>query len=253
VHLPADDPTVVEVTRLVQVGDLEGLRKVLDERPELVTARFGDPDCSRTLLHAATDWPGHFPNGPEVVRLLVDRGAEVDARFVGGPNGHTETPLHWAASSDDVAVLDALLDLGADIEAPGSVLGGGSPLTDAAGFGQWNAARRLVERGAHTRLQDAAALGMLDRMHELLADPPDHSDIAGPPGRPATVVTRALWAACNGVQWSAAQLLVEHGADVNWVGWDDLTPLDVVERHDATDLAAWLRTQGARTAAEQHP
>ena len=50
--------------------------------------------------------------------------------------GSTLTPrLHWAASSDDLAVLDALLDAGADIEAPGAVLGGGSALADACGFG----------------------------------------------------------------------------------------------------------------------
>jgi hypothetical protein len=253
VHVPADDPGVVEVTRAVQEGDLDGLRRVLDGRPELVTARFGVPDRSRTILHVATDWPGHFPDGPAVVRLLVERGADVNARFVGGPNGHTETPLHWAASSDDVAVLDTLLDLGADIEADGSVLGGGPPLSDAVGFGQWAAARRLVERGARTRLPDAAALGMLDRLHELLEDPPVPGDVAGPPGRPATVVTRALWNACNGGQWAAAQLLVEHGADVNWVGWDDLAPLDLAERHEAADLAAWLRHHGARTAADQRP
>ena len=92
--------------------------------PWLATARIGDWDCYRTLLHAATDWPGHFPNGPAVVERLVAAGADVNAqsRF----SSHTETPLHWAASSDDVAVLDALLDAGADIEASGAVLGGGS-------------------------------------------------------------------------------------------------------------------------------
>jgi Ankyrin repeat len=93
----ADDPRVVAATEAVQAGDLEA-------------------------LDAATDWPGHFPNGPAVVKRLVAAGADVNAhsRF----SSHTETPLHWAASSDDVAVLDALLDVGADIEAPGAVLGG---------------------------------------------------------------------------------------------------------------------------------
>jgi ankyrin repeat protein len=41
------------------------------------------------------------------VAALVEAGADVNARFTGP---HTETPLHWAASSGDVAVLDALLD-----------------------------------------------------------------------------------------------------------------------------------------------
>jgi 3-Oxoacyl-[acyl-carrier-protein (ACP)] synthase III C terminal/Ankyrin repeat len=92
-----------------------------------------------------TDWPGHYPNRAATVAALVAAGAEVNARFTGP---HAETPLHWAASSDDVPVLDALLDAGADIDAPGAVIGGGAPLSDATAFGQWNAARRLVERGA---------------------------------------------------------------------------------------------------------
>ena len=69
--------------------------------------------------------------------------------------------MHGPASSDDVDALDALLDAGADIEAPGAVIAGGTPLDDAVGFGQWNAARRLVERGAQTAVWHAAALGLM--------------------------------------------------------------------------------------------
>ncbi|MGI8430236.1 MAG: hypothetical protein ACR2OB_13270 [Solirubrobacteraceae bacterium] len=50
--------------------------------------------------------------------------------------------------SDDVAVLDALLGAGADIEAPGAVLGGGPPMADARGFKQWGVTHRFVARGA---------------------------------------------------------------------------------------------------------
>ena len=117
--------------------------------------------ASRTLLHVATDWPGHFPNGPATVFALIEAGADVNARFSGS---YSETPLHWAASSDDVAVLDVLLDAGAEIEAAGGVIGGGAPLADAVAFGQWQAARRLVERGAKVNLWQAAALGMADRL-----------------------------------------------------------------------------------------
>jgi hypothetical protein len=44
--------------------------------------------------------------------------------------------------------------------------------------------------------------------------------------------------------------LLARGADINWVGWDDLTPLDAAERSEATEVAAWLRGIGAKSAAE---
>ncbi len=131
VVIPADDRLAIEATAAVQSGDLDGLDRLLAAHPELARARIGDLECSRTLLHAVADWHGHFPNGPAVVDRLVRAGAVVDARLVGDPA--PETPLHWAASSNDVAVLDALLDAGADIEAPGAVLGGGAPSPTRAG------------------------------------------------------------------------------------------------------------------------
>jgi ankyrin repeat protein len=140
-----------------------------------------------------------------------------------------------------VAVLDALLDAGADIEANGAVLGGGTPLSDASGFGNWAAARRLVERGALMRLSDAASLGQLDRMEMIFAQAP---------GPDREEITQALWSACNGVQLAAAQSLVQHGADINWIGWDEKTPLDLVDEVAQPELAGWLREQGAKRAAE---
>ena len=131
-----------------------------------------------------TDWPGHVPEAAAKIAALVAAGADVNARFTGP---HTETPLHWAASSDDVDALDALLDAGADIEADGAVIGGGTPIADAVAFGQWKAARRLLERGARTNLWQAAALGLLDRVRDELAGAAAH---AGGP-RQRAVVRRA--------------------------------------------------------------
>ena len=47
---------------------------------------------------------GVFPSGPAVVRLLIEAGVDPDAPVAG--SWHSETPLRWAASSDDVDVAD---------------------------------------------------------------------------------------------------------------------------------------------------
>jgi ankyrin repeat protein len=239
-----DEPLGRATIDAIHRGDLDALKRLLDENPGLAHARVeGDPDTchadkmSRTLLHVATDWPGHFPNAAATVALLIDAGADVNARFVGP---HTETPLHWAASSDDIEVLDVLLDRGADIEAPGAVIGGSTPLADAVAFGQWTAARRLVERGAQTTLWQAAALGLMDRMQPYF----------GGASPAADEITKAFWCACHGGQRASAGYLLDRGADINWVGFDNLTPVDASRRSGAGELANWLRTRGAKSADE---
>lgn len=235
--LDTHDPVAVAAVAAIHAGDVDGLRQQLVEHPGLATDRLGSATgMSRTLLHVVTDWPGRFPRGAETVAALVQAGADVNARFAGP---HVETPLHWAASTDDVAVLDALLDAGADIEAGGSVIGGGTPMSDACAFAQWRAARRLLERGATTLLWESAALGLMDRIEAAFAAAP----------RPdAREVTQGLWAACHGAQQEAAEYFLDHGADLDWIGYDDLTPLDAAARAGASDLATWLRARGAKSA-----
>lgn len=236
-----DEPLAVAAVTAIRTGDVTALRRLLADNPGLATARLGDDEergMSRTLLHVATDWPGHFPNGPAVVAALVAAGTDVNARFRGP---HTETPLHWAASSDDVEVLDALLDAGADIEADGAVIAGGTPLADARAFAQWNTARRLVERGAHTTIVDAATLGLMDRLLDHLATTAPDQD----------TIDHAFWGACHGGQREAAEYLLDRGADPNWIPpWENVTPLDAAGRNEFNELAAWLRGRGAKSAAE---
>lgn len=230
-----DDGLLAEAVAAIHVGHVATLTRLLARSPGLATARAG----TRTLLHVVTDWPGHLPNGAASVTVLVAAGADVDAR-AGGVN--RETPLQWAASSDDVNVLDALLDAGADIEAAGAVIGGGTALNDATAFGQWSAARRLVEKGAVTGLFDEAALGLVDRLVQRLAADATITLVA---------VNDGLWAACHGGQRRCAELLLARGADINSIpGWEPLTPLDAAVREGATDLVEWLREQGACSARE---
>lgn len=219
----------------IHSGDIDALERLLVRNPELANARI---DGQRTVLHVATDWPGHFPNSARAVAVLVAHGADVNAKFIGR---HAETPLHWAASSDDVAALDALLDCGADMEARGSVIGGGTALADAVAFGQWKAARRLIERGAKTTLWQAAALGLMNRVEEFFAGNPQPTD---------DEITNAFWCACHGGQQPAAEYLGARGANLNWIGYDEHTALDAANRSGAQALAEWLRSVGAKSAKE---
>ena len=219
-----------EAADAIHKGNVAALNVFLAQNPAAVRDRI---DGQRTLLHVATDWPGHFPNVRLTISALVERGADLNAPFLGK---HAETPLHWAASSDDLEALDALLDFGADIEAPGSVIGGGAPLSDAVAFACWRAARRLIERGARSTIWQSAALGLMDRLQEHFA-----GDTKPSPRE----VNNAFWNACHGGQLEAARYLLSQGAVVNWIGHDHLTPLAAAVRQGHEEVIAWLRSEGA--------
>lgn len=170
-----------------------------------------------------------------MVRLLVANGADVNARTEGSA---PETPLHWAASSDDLDVAEALLDLGADFDVPGGSIG--TPLDNAIGYGCWLVARLLVQRGAPIdRLWHAAALGTLERLIQLMAhDPPPSPD----------QINHAFYHACSGGQRRTAEYLLARGADINFVPeYASVTPLQAASGPETRrqTLAAWLRERGA--------
>jgi hypothetical protein len=234
--LPPDDDRAAALLPAIRSGDLRRLARLLDEDRGLGRAWIRDrKGLARSTLHVVTDWPGYFPGGPATVRLLVDAGADPNAAI----GGDGETPLHWAASSDDVDVADALIDAGAGLEARGGSIVGGTPLDNAVGYGCWHVARRMVERGARVdKLWHAAALGMLARLEDLLAAEP-------PPS--AAEIDNGFWQACHGGQRRAAELLLGRGADPSWVpDYAEGSLLDVAAapgtRRDL--LVTWLREQG---------
>jgi uncharacterized protein len=185
---------------------------------------------------------GFFARGPEVVAVLIAAGADPSAAVEG--SWHAETPLHWAASSDDVEVARALIDGGADIEATGGSIAGGTPLDDAVGYGCWRVARLLVERGARVdRLWHASALGMLTRVEELLAASPPTLD----------QLTDAFWQARHGGERRMAEHLLGLGAELNGIrSWGGDRPLDAADGIDTgrEALVNWLRGQGATKSGE---
>jgi uncharacterized protein len=234
--LPEGDPTAAELLLAVRGGDVDLVRRLLSDTPDLARARFGARRGTRTALHFVTDWPGYFPDGPRIVQLLIDAGADPNAATTPAP---FETALHWAASSDDVDVAVALIDGGADLETPGGSIG--TPLDNAVGYACWHVARLLVMRGARVeKVWHAGALGMLDRLDDLLVPETD-------PGQ----ISQGFWHACVAGQRRAAERLLSAGADLNWVpDYAEGTALDAAAglwtRQD--NVIEWLRSIGARSA-----
>ena len=73
-RLRHDDPLALSLGGAIRNGDLASLKQLVREHPDLVTARIEKNGKARTSLHVATDWPGHFSNGPAVIAALIEAG-----------------------------------------------------------------------------------------------------------------------------------------------------------------------------------
>ena len=133
----------------------------------------------------------------------------------------------------------ALIDGGADLETPGGSIR--TPLDNAVGYSCWHVARLLVTRGARVeKVWHAGALGMLDRLDDLLVDESEPEQIS-----------QGFWHACAAGQRRAAERLLSAGADLNWEpDYAHGTALDAAAGPGTQreNVIEWLRSIGARPA-----
>jgi ankyrin repeat protein len=243
--LRTSDPLAGEVILATKGGDLDSLQRLLAAHPGLAAARIKDDRGSKALLSVVTDWPGFFPNGPAVVKLLIAAGADPNGRAQGASKDEGETPLHWAASSDDVEVAAALLEGGADIEARGGSIAGGTALENAVAYGCWRVAQLLVRHNAKVeKLWHAAALGMTSVVEKFFQE--------GPAPSPEEV-NHAFWQGCRGGYRRTVEYLFARGADLNWIpDYARETALHAASDPGDTGrqaLVNWLRAKGAQAGA----
>jgi hypothetical protein len=139
-------------------------------------------------------------------------------------------------------VAAALIDGGADIEVQNGSIG--TPLDNAIGYACWHVARLLIAKGARVdKLWHAAALGMLERLEELLEQ--GHGT--------AEEISQAFWHACAGGQRRAAERLLAQGADLGWEpDYAKGTPLDAAGSLGTRqeNVITWLRELGAASATQ---
>ena len=130
--------TDLDVFEAAGLGDVERLRTLLDGDPALANAWSDD---GFTPLHYAAFF-GH----PEAAKLLVDRGARLEARSTNEEFALDAMPLHSAVAAGQRDVCDVLLDAGADVNAVQH--GGYTPFLEAAASGNAELADALLARGA---------------------------------------------------------------------------------------------------------
>jgi len=191
--------------RAVDDGDLERLRTLLDEHPELVRQRGTN---GNELFGMA----GNL----DLARLLLECGADVSRG-----NDYGWTKLHQAGYGNDRALAELLLAAGAriDLFARGD---GGTPLVVALFWGH----REVVDLlGLEPRnLRVAAGLGLVDLVDELGGTPAAgaHRGFYRPHGGfpawqpsddPQEILDEALVWAAKSDRVEAIERLVELGAD----------------------------------------
>jgi hypothetical protein len=161
----------------IVTGDVNGLKRLLRENPELVRAR-STREHEGSLIHyvAANGVEGFRQKTPnnivEITRVLLDAGAEVDATSqaygkAATALGLAATSYHPAKAGVQLELLDELLKAGACVDgAPG----GWNPLVASLHNGRGDAAVYLAERGARLDLEGGAGTGRVDVVGRYIND-----------------------------------------------------------------------------------
>ena len=239
------DATILEL-RLAGL-DTAKIREVLGRE---LSATAVDEDGWTDLHYAAA------LNRPDLVGLLLDSGAKIDARDLGDtdsvsdrlreflttltPNaeylGRLEyAPLHIAAMVNAVDATKLLIERGADIHTKN--IYGWTPLHEAAYWKNYaDVVSLLIERGADVHARDdsggtplhfAAEGNAVDTVKVLIERGADVHAQDNSGGTPLHSAANSSLASGTAV---VASVLIEHGADVHAENKSGETPLQSAER-----------------------
>jgi ankyrin repeat protein len=167
-----------------------------------------------------------------VVQAELDKGVDVNA------SGNNMTPLHWAARYDHWEIAELLIDNGADVLLASPMLGGmWAPLHVAAWKGHKEVAELLIAKGADV---NAKGRDGWTPLHEA--------------------AKRQMYTSSGQGHKEIAELLIAKGADVNVIDVNGKTPLDLAEEVSEDDspedkavkkeIADLLRKHGGKTTEE---
>ena len=224
-----------EIFDAVKANDRAKIKSLIEANSQLVHAKDAD---GRTPLHRACEGV-HF----EVVKFLVEKGADVNAR-----NGFRDTPLHYAAQSGNADVVKLLLDNGADPTARNNMRS--TALIRAVQENKIELAEYLISKGGDvdpalldvyhsvTPLKAAISIGNIEMVKML------HRNGSDIQYRKPYGENYLHFAVAYG-KIDIAEYLITCGLDVNSVKAGGLTPLHLASIFGKTDMVKFLVKRGA--------
>jgi len=230
-----------------------------NESAELLIAKGADVKAAEGLLGLTPLHWAASDNRHEVVGVLLDKGADVNAK-----NKNGATPLHLAASRNSKEAAELLIEKGADKGATDG--SGNTPMHRAAKCGQKDVLQLLLEKGADRAARNSGKQTPEDCAHGAAKDvflflkalPVVLADDVGKAGAllgETFSINHTDKDGCTLLHHAAKEnkrkivefLIVEKDADVNVQNAVEQTPLDL-----ATDSAvkALLKKNKAKTGEE---
>src|SRR5579862_6109546 len=172
----------------------------------------------------------HADDAPAISQLLAEH--PVFRARINDPIGPFNSPLIMGVRSR--AMLDVLLDAGADINARSQWWAGGFGLLDCA---QPELAAYALERGATLTVHAAARLGMLNELGAMISADPALVNAPGGDGQTPLHFASTV---------AVADFLLDHGADINARDVDhESTPIQYMVSK-RPDVARHLIHRGAQ-------
>ena len=217
-------------------GDVERVEGILDANPEVVSERgfLDDNTGRRTALHYAVGG-----SHEDVVRLLLDRGADPNVR----DDGDNAIPLCFACEKNDLPIIRLLVEHGADVNSTGDM-----HTMDVIGWATVFGAARpevveyLLDHGARHNVWSSVTMGDAPAIRSIVHADRSRLDATMDD---ANHRRHPLHLAVVKHRPESLAVLLELGADTETRDAAKLTALDQAALNGEADMARMLLSAGA--------